>query len=99
MKDISHYPVMPRQCPTCPFNTDAKGRYRDPALIAKLMQQVLSSASQICHHPRLDGKQETHICRGARDFQLKILHQTGLLNAPTDEAWQQAGERKISIDR
>jgi hypothetical protein len=51
--------------------------------------QAIIEASQICHHPLLSGKKETHICRGARDFQLEIFYRLGVIDSPTDEAWKQ----------
>lgn len=52
----------------------------------------MREASQICHHPRLHGHTETHLCRGARDHQLVVFHRMGVIDAPTDEAW--AAKRK-----
>lgn len=98
--DISGYPVMAKQCATCPFRTDEHGRHPDGALVAKIQQRCLTEASQICHHPTMSGQPQTHICRGARDFQLQILYRIGLLVEPTDAAWQRraAGfnERRIA---
>ena len=79
--------VMKVQCPTCPFREQADGRVLDPDLKARVERQVLSEASQICHHPSLKGKPETHLCRGARDLQLRLFHSIGFIEAPTDEAW------------
>ena len=72
---------MPTKCATCPFREGG-----DAALRASVESRLLS-ASQICHHPRLNGHKETHLCRGARDFQLQLLHRLGFLAEPTDEAW------------
>ncbi len=48
--DIANYPVMPAQCQTCPFRTNDDGRYPDTALVQKIQRQVITEASQICHH-------------------------------------------------
>ena len=88
--DISTYPVMPKRCATCPFRTDERGNYLDDELVTKIQQQCLAEASQICHHSRLSNQPETHLCRGARDFQLTIFHRLGLLTEPTDEEWNKA---------
>ncbi len=88
-KNVSGWPVMKRQCATCPFRTDERGRYRNPELVATSQVMLLSEASRICHHPRLKGKKETHICRGARDWQLEIFYRMGFLSAPTDRAWNE----------
>jgi len=52
-----------------------------------IRERCLSEASQICHHPILNGKTETHLCRGARDFQLEIFHRLGVIESETDQAW------------
>lgn len=82
-----NYEVMHRRCSTCPFNTDKNGRHSDPALVNKITKRITSEANQICHHPALFGKEETHLCRGARDYQLDIFWKLGVLKEPTDEAW------------
>jgi hypothetical protein len=38
----------------------------------------------------LHGKRETHLCRGARDFQLFIFSSPRIYRAPTDSAWDKA---------
>lgn len=94
MADIAEFPVMKKKCTTCPFRENEQGRCNDPRLVDRIKKEVLIEASQICHHPRLDGKEETHLCRGARDFQLEILHRIGFLDTPTDESWN---ERKKAV--
>lgn len=86
--NVDSFPIMKRQCATCPFRTDERGRHADSRLVSKIQAQCLNKASQICHHPALEGKPETHLCRGARDFQLTIFHRLGVIDAPTDEAWR-----------
>jgi len=87
---IADFPVCAAQCSTCPFRVDASGRHPDPQLVSRIQLRCLTEASQICHHPRLQGKPETHLCRGARDYQLQIFHRLGLLDTPTDAAWERA---------
>ena len=94
--NIANYPVMKAKCATCPFRTDERGRYPDPRLISRIQQQCLNDASQICHHPELEGKPQTHLCRGARDFQLDIFHRLGVIDAPTDAAWQEK-QRSLTL--
>ena len=72
-------PVMKARCATCPFLVD-------PKLAAQVQQRMLSG-SQLCHST--GWPQSTHLCRGARDFQLVIFHRLGYLEAPTDDAWEQ----------
>jgi hypothetical protein len=74
---------MKEQCPTCPFRN---GTY--PDLAERVTARCLTEASQICHHPVLHGKKETHLCRGARDIQLRFFYVIGFLPEPTDEAWK-----------
>lgn len=96
-KDTSLFPVMKAKCSTCPFRTDAKGRHLDVMVVERIQKQCLTKASQICHHPTLQGKPETHLCRGARDFQLEVFYRLGVLEAPTDAAWRkQAQDAKLS---
>jgi len=88
-KDIRNFSVMQRQCATCPFRNNAKGRQTDSKLVAEIQQRCLTEASQTCHHPRLKGRQETHLCRGARDYQLQIFYRLGILEEPTDRCWSE----------
>ena len=87
--DITNFPVMPNKCETCPFRFNNQGRHPDERLVARVQQDVIANARQICHHPRLLGKPETHLCRGARDFQLQVFYRLGYLAEPTDECWEQ----------
>ena len=73
---------MPNRCPSCPFNP--KGDVQTRMMVT---ERCLSEASQICHHPRLKDKKETHLCRGARDVQLRVFYEYKFIDAPTDEAW------------
>lgn len=75
-------PVMMSNCASCPF-----GPKGDAELAQAVLDRTIGKGSQICHHPRIYGKRETHLCRGARDVQLKILVAMGFLNEPTDEAF------------
>lgn len=86
-RDITHMPVMKGMCSTCPFHEQHIGQIEIADMVRK---RCLTEASQICHHPRLHGKKETHLCRGARDFQLMIFHRLGVIDEATDEAWERA---------
>jgi hypothetical protein len=66
-------------------------------LVNRIQQQCLTEASQICHHPHLHGKPETHLCRGARDFQLQIFHRLGVIEAPTDKAWRKRAKQQAIL--
>lgn len=82
-RDVSTWPVMASCCSSCPFSDGGDAQIR-----ARVQLSVLSEASQICHHPRLSSRPETHLCRGARDFQLQVFHRIGFLEEPTDAAWE-----------
>lgn len=73
---------MKSQCSTCPF-----GKNGDARTVDSVLRRTLGKASQICHHPVLHYKPETHLCRGARDIQLKVLTALGFLPEPTDAAF------------
>jgi len=90
--DIRGWPVMQAKCPTCPFNKNRDGKEQIPELADKVRRRCLTQASQICHHPRLKGKKQNHLCRGARDFQLQVFHRLGVLDEPTDAAWDKKAE-------
>lgn len=86
-------PVMKAKCKTCPFGPNG-----DPHTRQAVLRLVASfRGSQRCHHPVLIGKPETHLCRGARDVQLNILHHMGVLDTPTDAAftakWKELQQR------
>lgn len=68
-------------CASCPFQPGG-----DAHLRASIEARAFSN-SQICHHPVLNGKKETHLCRGSRDYQLEMLYRLGFIVAPTDEAF------------
>jgi hypothetical protein len=74
---------MKSHCATCPFGANG-----DPLLQKSVLNRISKlEHSQICHHPALSSKPETHLCRGARDIQLRILTAFGLISEPTDEAF------------
>lgn len=76
-------------CATCPFRSGSK--YAN--LASALTRSALTSASRICHSTgannainRRTGK-PPEICRGARNIQLKYMADVGVIDAPTDAAW------------
>lgn len=88
MKNIKHWPVMAEKCASCPFREGG-----DIELRNRVLGRTILQASQICHHPRLHGKKQTHLCRGARDEQLTILYRMGLIPEPTDAAFEETSKR------
>ncbi len=87
-QNIKDFPVMKSRCTSCPFNPKGDRQVR-----AMVEARSLKEGSQICHHPRLYGKKETHLCRGARDHQLVIFHRLGIIKSATDRAWAAARRR------
>jgi hypothetical protein len=84
--NITNFPVMKVMCPTCPFREEHVGQVE---IVNMVRVRCMTEASQICHHPKLHGKKETHLCRGARDYQLQIFHRMGFLKEPTDACWSE----------
>lgn len=83
VQNITGMPVMKAKCKSCPFGDNG-----DLGLRVKIELRLLQ-VSQTCHSTGVAvGKKDTHICRGARDWQLMILYRMRILKAPTDEAWQ-----------
>ena len=81
-RNTKGWPVMPAKCKTCPF-----GENGDRQVAANVLNRTLFQSSQICHHPALTRKKETHLCRGQRDEQLVLLHRLGWIEEPTDAAF------------
>lgn len=78
---------MAKQCSTCVFKMLPNGDWLNPDL-AEMVEKRILACSQICHHPRLHGKKEDHLCRGTRDRQIDLMHKMGVITAPTDAAWE-----------
>lgn len=83
---------MKAKCASCPFRDGG-----DDKLAANVLRRNGLSSSQICHHPRLKGKKETHLCRGARDIQLGAMAAMKLIDEPTDEAFENAS-RALGVE-
>ena len=91
----NNQPLRATMCQTCPFRPGSKYEYlrEDLELSAKL------ESSRVCHSTGSDNAINKHtgfpphICRGARDVQLEFFTQLGILDAPTDEAWNDAREQ------
>jgi hypothetical protein len=90
--DVRGWSVMKSQCATCPFREGG-----DLKLRAGVMNRTGLAASQVCHHPRIHGKKETRLCRGARDHQLTLLYRLGLIESETDLAFEDAS-RKYGVE-
>lgn len=83
--------IMKEMCGTCPFRDDSPVSF----LRGDITMSALTECSRICHstggntvlHPKSKTKGKAKLCRGARDIQLRVFHEMGFLEAPTDEAW------------
>lgn len=84
------------QCKTCPFrhgNQDILSPNRWTAIYKYLIE----GTQHICHSTN------GHICRGARNWQLKLWHSQGIIKEPTDtalfEAMRSHGVEPAVIDK
>jgi hypothetical protein len=88
---MNAFPVMPHKCRTCPFRRNGL-----KVVLPLLQERALSIGTPICHStgdsdvtPR---EKKVHLdswlCRGARDFQIQAMFRMGLLDEPTDAAWE-----------
>jgi hypothetical protein len=66
--------------------------------VPALSASALTEASRECHQTGTNavggrtGKKPV-LCRGARDLQIQVMHRLGVIDAPTDEAWDRARKR------
>jgi len=89
---IGNIPLRATMCGTCPFRPGSPYAY----LADGLAESALNHSSRICHSTGQDNAINrrtglpAHLCRGARDVQLQAFCALGVIEAPTDEAWNQA---------
>jgi len=87
-------PLRRTMCGTCPFRSGSPYAY----LADDLAKSAVTEASRICHSTatnainRRTGK-PAHLCRGARDLQNKVMAAAGIIDEPTDAAWNEARVR------
>jgi hypothetical protein len=89
--------VMVQKCATCPFRDGSEYAY----LRDYLTQSALTEATRFCHstgnNPAIKRvKVPVQICRGARDLQLSLFTALGILDEPTDQAWERAWKKTRS---
>ncbi|MEG4047327.1 hypothetical protein [Microcoleus sp. Pol17_C1] len=82
--DMRTYPVQQKPCKTCPFSGE-KPLPLCPSDLAIYYENLMGNGQHICHSTN-----NTKICRGGRDIQLKWLCSIGFLAEPTDEAFNEA---------
>lgn len=92
---MNDLPVRKTMCQTCPFRHGSKYANLAPALT----ESAMTEASRICHSTGQNAIHEEtgveeHLCRGARDIQLRYMACAGVISEATDEAWN---ERRAEI--
>jgi hypothetical protein len=65
--DLRTYPVQEKPCKTCPFSGE-KPLPLSPSDLVMYYQNLMGNGQHICHSTN-----NTKICRGGRDIQLKWL--------------------------
>ena len=83
------YPVQKSPCLTCPF-AGKKPFILSASNHQKYLENLMGNGQHICHST------SRNICRGGRDIQLRWLCSIGMLDEPTDEAFDQAVEDSLS---
>jgi len=85
-------PVMKAMCSTCPFR---EGGWEH--LQGLLVERAAHEGTPICHSTGEKALTKSlgpeRICRGARDFQLKLFTGLGVIESPTEDAWEAACKR------
>ncbi len=88
-------PLRATKCATCPFRAGSPYAY----LADELAVSAVTKGSRVCHSTGRDNgiNRRTglppHLCRGARDVQLRAMSALKVIDAPTDEAWNEARVR------
>ena len=84
-KDLSQMPVQTRPCMTCPFE-GSKPIVLSPKSYARYVALIVNLESQHrCHS--VNNKM---LCRGGRNFLLRVLCAYSLIEEPTDAAFEKA---------
>lgn len=91
--DMRTYPVQDKPCKTCPFSGE-KPLPLCPSDLVMYYQNLMGNGQHICHSTN-----NTKICRGGRNIQLKWLCAIGMLDEPTDDAFNQAVEWALNNNK
>lgn len=84
------YVVALKVCSTCPWREDG-GILHDDDFTRDML--ISSFGCNVCHEPALIGRQESMICRSARNNQIGVLHDHGFLLSPADESFRAFWEK------
>ncbi|MCT7971247.1 DUF687 domain-containing protein [Laspinema olomoucense] len=84
-KDLRKMPVQVNPCTTCPFAGSDPLPLDPKSYLNYLMNLINGTGQHLCHSVN-----NTNICRGGRQIQLQFLYNRGLIESPTDEAFNKA---------
>lgn len=90
VNDLRTYSVQDKPCKTCPFAGE-KPLVLPTLDFTEYYENLMGNGQHICH-----SSNNTKICRGGRDIQLKWLCSIGMLDIPTDEAFDKAMDEALS---
>lgn len=82
--DLRNFPVQAMPCKTCPFE-GINPIALPPERYAELLKNLMGNGQHFCH-----SVDNSKICRGGRNIQLKWLCAVGALSEPTDKAFNEA---------
>lgn len=82
--DMRDYPVQEKACSTCPFEGKEPLQLSANSM-ARYVKNLMGEGQHICH-----SSSGTRMCRGGRNLQLKWLYTKGMLDEPTDNAFDKA---------
>ncbi len=88
IREVASEPLREKMCATCPFREGSKTAYLKETLTEASVRETRichSTGSNNAFHKRTGIS--PHICRGSRDFQLQLFFKLGVIESPTDEAW------------
>jgi hypothetical protein len=82
--NLRTYPVQDKPCKTCPFAGKTPLILPESDLLI-YYENLLGNGQHFCHSANNE-----KICRGGRDIQLRWLCSMGMLDKPTDKAFNEA---------
>ncbi|MCC3459788.1 MAG: hypothetical protein EAZ73_09065 [Oscillatoriales cyanobacterium] len=81
--DLRTYPVQNKPCKTCPFAGETPLILPESDLVM-FYKNLLGNGQHFCHSAN-----NQKICRGGRNIQLQWLYLIGMLDEPTDKAFDE----------
>lgn len=89
-RQLRHIAVQKRPCQTCPFAGETPVDLHPDRLLEITKNIVECKGQHFCHS--VNNKM---ICKGGRDLQLRVLFAIGLIESPTDEAFNAAMDKAL----